>query len=111
MAYPTFLSARTHEKRDVAIRHLLDALAELGNVVGTRTFSGLLLVLEIEMPRARVPELGTRLRELHIPLEAKSVEALATLVESRDEDVSIVLDVNFVDGDPDLRDIVPNVPG
>lgn len=110
MTRSLFLSARTHESRDVAIRRLLDSIGELGFVLGTRSFSGLLLVLDVELPRARLAALGERLRAIRVPLEADSEARLAE-PQGDDPEVSLVLDVAFVDGDPNLRQPVPAVPG
>lgn len=115
MSHEAYLSARTHEPRDVAIRNLIDAVTEIGNVLETRTFSGLLLVLELEFPRGMLDAFAERLHAIKVPLEEPSVAALQAL-ETRtdgvlDEDVDVVLDVTFVDGDPNLRDVVPSVPG
>lgn len=115
MSHPAYVSARTHEPRDVAIRNLLDAIGEIGNVVETRTFSGLLLVLKLEFPRRMLEAFSERLHAIRVPLEKPSVEVLHEIEmheeEGADPDVDLVLDVTFVDGDANLRDVVPNVPG
>lgn len=113
MSQPAYLSARTHEPRDAAIRNLIDAIGEIGNVLDARTFTGLLLVLKLEFPREKLEAFAERLHAINVPLEEPSVEALHDL-EARGEaaeDVDLVLDVTFVDGDPNLRDVVPSVPG
>jgi len=111
MGRRSYLSARTHESRDVAVRHLLDALCELGFVLDTRSFSGLLLVLELELPTRSLAELPERLRAIRVPLEAASEARVHALEASPEETAELVLDVNFVDGDPDRKQVVPMVPG
>ena len=107
MPNPSYLYARTHEPRHVAIRHLLDSIADVASVTETRTFSGLLLMMKLELSKSALHELPERLGAIHVPLEPPSVELVHELETKGPETVDVVLDVQFVDGNPDVRDEIP----
>jgi len=111
MRSPPFLYARTHEPRDVAIRRLLDSVGEIGSVLETRSFSGVLLMMKLELSKSGLRELPDRLGSIRVPLERSSLDVIRDLEAMGDDEVEVVLDITFVDGNPDLVIEVPKVPG
>lgn len=103
------LEAHTDRPRAESIANALSVLGAGGGfVLGTEQLGGLAVVFRIELPRSAALTLGERLAAHGIVLDAASRAA----IEASTQDTLVgSLHLRFFAREPDLKIVIPKVPG
>jgi len=112
---PLQLAAVTSHPRHAFVTQLTVALNDLGSVLDSHAFSNLALAVHFELSPRAVPRVKGTLLALPMALSDASLERLDRLVAMPDSDLTETLSgslqVTFAHPEPDLRMVIPAVPG
>ncbi|MFZ5784842.1 MAG: hypothetical protein ACOY3Y_00235 [Acidobacteriota bacterium] len=103
------LEAYARGDRHEALQVALDAISSSGAwVLDSHLFSGIAVAIVLETALKDLARLVTALREAGMTVDEPHG---AESVGARSEVVVATLRLNFLDGDPSVRRVVPAVPG
>ena len=104
------INAVTRVERLEATARAREAVANAGGSILTfEQFSNVSACIGLEIPPARLPDLGRLLAAAGLNLSKRSEQALAS--GNHGETVPVTLQITFVHNEPDLRRHVPAIPG
>ncbi|MBF5040881.1 hypothetical protein FGE12_00650 [Aggregicoccus sp. 17bor-14] len=105
------LSAVARGDRTAAIARIEEAISACGWLVAARPFSGLYFMFQAELETARLGDFAQRLRAAGVMLDEVSAALLEAAEQAADTPRNVSLGVTFPEGDPNLRHVIPEVPG
>ena len=106
------IQGKTRQERHAITSAASNAVGEVGGyIVDFKQFSNLAVVFTIEMPPAGFEKLREKLRGLEVLLEPPSSEERALSVSAAQGEIAGSLRLDFLHEEPDLRILVPAVPG
>lgn len=112
---PLRLAAVTSHPRHALVAQLVAVLNSLGAVLDSHPFSNLALTVHFELSPSQVPNCRASLLALPLSFSETSLEALRALenIPCADLPPEIMgsLNITFVHHEPDLRMVIPAVPG
>jgi hypothetical protein len=103
------LSAGTHSSRHAVTTEVLDALGRVAVIEDARQHSNKEIAIRFTISPGGVPAFRRTISELALRLSEASAVELAHVPDEEPVDGWLV--VTFVHGEPDLRVVVPAVPG
>lgn len=105
------LSAVTRTDRHEAISAIDDAVSSAdGWMVGHTLFSNISAAFRVALPGNRLAAFGDKLSAAGIRLDQASLDIVAE-PEDSDKEIGVALSVTFIHNEPDLKHVIPAIPG
>ena len=108
------LAAVTRAERKSVINSASEAVQACGGWIDdVNFFSNLSVAIRCYVPSGRSTLLGERLEKIGLSLDGKGLDALARAAVENDpaSELLCFLSITFFHDEPDMRQVVPSVPG
>lgn len=109
---PIFLTAVTSAERQITTDAIRQIIGNVGGWIDDfALYSNISVMIRAMLPASAVAEFGRQLSKLDLKIDDGDIIALAQAQSENSDEFSCTLNVTFFHDEPDLRRVVPAVPG